>query len=62
MNKSEAEKEDKKIKKNVIQEIKSEEFVENNNKIEQPSYSLNEIEKEIHIEILLNKVKLFKEI
>ena len=62
MNKSEAEKEDKKIKKNVIQEIKSEEFVENTNKIEQPSYSLNEIEKEIHIEILLNKVKLFKEI
>lgn len=62
MNKLEAEKEDKKIKKSVIQEIKSEEFVENNNKIEQPSYSLNEIEKEIHIEILLNKVKLFKEI
>ena len=62
MNKSEAEKEDKKIKKNVIQEIKSEEFVENTNKIEQPSYSLNEIEKEIHIEILLNKVKLFKDI
>lgn len=62
MNKSEAEKEDKKIKKSVIQEIKSEEFVENTNKIEQPSYSLNEIEKEIHIEILLNKVKLFKDI
>ena len=62
MNKSEAEKEDKKIKKNVIQEIKSEEFVENTNKIEQPSYSLNEIDKEIHIEILLNKVKLFKDI
>ena len=62
MNKLEAEKEDKKIKKSVIQEIKSEEFVENTNKIEQPSYSLNEIEKEIHIEILLNKVKLFKEI
>ena len=46
----------------VIEEIKSEEFVENLNKIEQPSYSLNEIDKEIHIEILLSKVKLFKDI